>query len=734
MNHAELLSMIDAQPLELREALAHTVRRALRVLRTPPPMRLSQWAERHFYLSQESSYIEGRWQCWPPQRAMLDVMGDDDVPMFTSRKSARVGYTKMLIAYLCYAAEHKRRNGVLYQPTDDDRDEFVTTELDPVLRDIRVMRPLMPRWHGRSQHNTLRQKKFTTALLHLRGGKAAKNYRRITADFVGYDELSGFDRDIEKEGSPTKLGDKRLEGAVWPKSIAGSTPKLKHNDNTEDREATADAHMQWQVPCMHCDALHPLTWGGKDKPHGLKWTDGDATTVAHVCPHCGGLMRQADYLHQWHAGLWVERTSGVWIDAHGQWRTPASIDWRVCHLSQHTPADTLAPKPRHVAMPIWTACAPQATWQAIVEEFIAGSKLAERGDFSLLKTWVNTTLGETWEERGEAQDEHELQRRADPYPLRTVPERALALTCGIDVQKDRWECAVWGWGRGMESWAVDHHVIQGNPADPQDWQQVFAFLQRRYPQAWASGMSLPIECTSIDSSDNTQAVYNFVRLCHGTLRVQAIKGSSDEGKPIKGTASPQDVNWRGQTHKGGVRLWVIGVDTAKDLLHGQLQLAPPAPGQHRAGYVHTSADLPREWYEQITAEQRVLVRSQRGEVYRWIKRRPRNEVLDCRNYATHAAYVLDLHRYTDRMWDRLEAAVQPARDLFSPPAPMPAEPPVPPVAAIPIQVAAPAPAAPAPPMAQPDNDKAATAPPQPVQRAVQQSAYLQQIMRQRPRR
>ena len=692
MNSAEVLDMLAALTPEQRSAIASTVSRALRVLRVPHPLRLSEWAERHFYLSTESSYIEGRWVCWPFQRGIMDMMGNDEVKRVTVRKSARVGYTKMLLAYLAYLAEHKRRNAVIYQPTDDDRDEFVTTELEPMLRDVRVMRRVMPRFSRRSKDNTLRVKKFTTGLLHMRGGKASKNYRRLTVDSVVYDEFSAFDRDIEKEGAPGKLGDKRLEGAVYPKSIAGSTPKLRHNDNTEDRETEADLLMRWHVPCPHCDELHEITFGGPAGAHGLKWLPGQPETVAHACPHCGGTMSQADYLRVWHAGVWICKRTGIWLDHRGAFRTASSLDWRTWPL-QPEPA-TAAPVPQHVAVHVWTACAPQATWVAIAEEHEAAAHLAERGDRSLLKTFTNTTLGETWEEEGERSDEHALQKRAEPYPLRTVPVGALRLTAGIDVQGNRWELSVWGWGRGMESWIVDDHVIEGNPADDRDWEHLSAYLQRRYPMAWHGG-TMGIDAISIDSGHHTQAVYNFVRLQQAKMRIHAVKGSSDEGKPIKGTASPVEVTWKGQRWPHGLKLWVIGVDTAKDLLHGQLAIAQPGPG-----YVHFSQDLPREWYEQLTAEQRIVTKAQGGESMRWVKHRPRNEKLDCRNYATHAAHMLGLHTMGDAAWQRLEALVQPPPDLFSPrPIELPAAaagpaapPPKPAAEAVPPPRATPAPA------------------------------------------
>lgn len=659
-----------------RAELAAAISRALAVLRVPAPLRLSQWAEKHFYLSAESSYVEGRWRCWPPQRPIMDLMGHDEIHHVTIRKSARVGYTKMLLAYTAYCAEHKRRNAVIYQPTDDDRDDFVTGELEPMLRDVKVMRRVMPRFTRRSKDNTLRVKKFTTGMLYLRGGKAAKNYRRLTVDSVVYDEFSGFDRDIEKEGSPGKLGDKRLEGSIWPKSIAGSTPKIKHNDNTEDREAEADAHMRWKVPCWHCHELHEITMGMGDDGaplrdgHGLIWRDGDPSTVAHACPHCGGLVTQAQYLEMWDAGLLIDSVTGNWVDAHGDFRTAASIDWRVCELAEHRDPATIAEPPGHVAIYIWTAAFPQATWVQVAEEHKAATDLAARGDKSLLKTWRNTTHGQTWEDTGEAADEHALQARVEQappalrYSLGTVPIGALVLTCGVDVQRDRWEIEVWGWGVGMESWLVDSHVIHGNPADEADWELVGQYLQRRYPQVWHGG-TLPIEATSIDSSDQTQAVYNFVRKWQHRIRVHAIKGSSEQGKPIKGTGTAVEVNYKGQRWPNGVKVWTVGVDTAKDLLHGQLQIERPGPG-----YVHMPQGLPREWYEQLTAEHRVPFRAAGGEVLRWVKRRRRNEKLDGRNYATHSAYMLGLDRLSDARWLQIEQAVQPPRDLFSPPLPI----------------------------------------------------------------
>lgn len=171
MDLSEIQRGLAAAPALQLLALQKAVRSGLRPLLVPTPMRLSQWMAKHFYLSEESSYEKGKWQAYPFQTSIADCMGHDDIPFVTWRKPSRVGYTKIFLAAIAYFAEHKRRNQVVYQPTDDDRDEFVTTELEPMLRDVQVMRRAFPKFNRKSKENTLRQKRFLGCLLHLRGAR-----------------------------------------------------------------------------------------------------------------------------------------------------------------------------------------------------------------------------------------------------------------------------------------------------------------------------------------------------------------------------------------------------------------------------------------------------------------------------------------------------------------------------------------------------------------------------------
>lgn len=655
MNHAELLNIIDAAGPELRAALDAAINRGLEPLSVPNPMRCSEWASSNFYLSAESSYEEQRWQAYPFQPAILDAMGSDEIEEVDFMKSARVGYTKMVLAAMGYMAEHKRRNQVLYQPTDDDRDEFVTTELEPMLRDVPGMRRVFPKFNRKSKDNTLKVKRFLGCLLHTRGGKAAKNYRRLTVDAVWFDELDGFDPDVEKEGSPDKLGWKRTEGAVYRKMVCGTTPKLKGFSLIEARAERAEHRFRYHVPCSHCDEYLPLVWGGKDSPVGMKWVNDDPDTVAQVCPHCQALMTQGDYLSVW--------SKGVWISLDG---TRITADFRFLSASGDP-----VPAPRHIAFNIWTAYSPQTTWSAIVREFLAASEKARRGDKSDLKTFVNTTLGETWEEEVEKTEASALALRAkrdpNPYSVGTVPRGGLVIVTGVDVQADRWELVTWAIGRGEEMFAVDYTVVHGNPADQREWDVKLApMLERKFQHQ--NGPWLSVKAAAIDTGGHyTHQAYVFTR-GHQNKNWFAVKGESRPGQPIKGRKSFVDVNERGRVIKRGATLWLVGTDTAKDLLHGRFAVAEVGPG-----YVHFPVDMPPEFYAQLTSESRVLAKTARGDDYRWIKPAgARNEVLDCTVYSLFCAQMLDLHKYSDLMWRRLESAVEP--DLFDAPTDAPPRP------------------------------------------------------------
>jgi phage terminase large subunit GpA-like protein len=195
--------------------------------------------------------------------------------------------------------------------------------------------------------------------------------------------------------------------------------------------------MRYRIVCPHCDVEHPLLWGGKSVAYGFKWDGSDPTTVRHVCPHCRGPSRRPSTCA---SGTRVRRGSpSAAAGATTTTRRSGSTLRRPCR------------PPRHAAfVEFWTAYSPQREWVDIVREFLAAKTKADAGETGPLETFVNETLAQYWKVEMDKADEHALAKRAEAYRLRTVPQSAVVLVAGVDVQDNRWEVVVWGIGRGEE--------------------------------------------------------------------------------------------------------------------------------------------------------------------------------------------------------------------------------------------------------------------------------------------
>lgn len=667
---SEISKLMASLPRELRQTICDSARNGLEALRKPEDISLPRWAHRHFYLSAESSQREEEWRAWPFQIGILYAMGDDNVEEFTFFKSARLGYTKCLLAEIAYTAQHQRRNQCVWQPSDGDSDDFVKTDLEPMLRDVKVMRKVFPQVLAKSKANTLQQKKFLGSLLKMRGGNAAGNYRRLTLAKAKADELDGFEQSIEKAGTPDTLIRKRVEGATYPKCIWGSTGRRKHLSHIERLYLASDIRMKFQITCPHCDLEHPLEWGSKKTKYGIKWDMADPEgTVRHHCPHCYGSIVQTDYLRLARTGAWVSDCGLFrlrhWWDEKGE----PCAEWTTGDGKPCLP-------PKRVAMHGWTVYSeqPGVTWGKVLREFLDATKALKAGNREPMIAWVNETKGETYEEDAETADVNELQTRArkSGYKMCVVPVGGLLLVCSIDVQDNRFEIQVWAIGRGEEAWVIDYIVMDANPADMRDWDALWKKLyELRYRHVHGAAMSL--RGAAVDTGGHfTHQAYEFVRRYSGmsqNFRLFAIKGSSKDGDPIKARAAKwMDINLKGRIIRKGCKLWMVGTDTAKDLFYGRLKVTQPGPG-----YVHFASDLPTEYFVQYSNEKRMKVRVAGEDAYRWVHTTGANEVVDTTVYNLFMIEALGIAKFSDRQWDELEAQVAP--DLFGTTEPEPTPPP-----------------------------------------------------------
>ncbi|EEW0418977.1 TPA: phage terminase large subunit family protein [Escherichia coli] len=585
-------------------------------LNIPVPLTTVQWADQYYYLPKESSYTPGQWETLPFQVAIMNSMGNDRIRTVNLIKSARVGYTKMLLGVEAYFIEHKSRNSLLFQPTDSAAEDFMKSHVEPTIRDVPVLLELAP-WFGRKHRdNTLTLKRFSSGVgFWCLGGAAAKNYREKSVDVVCYDELSSFEPDVEKEGSPTLLGDKRIEGSVWPKSIRGSTPKIKGFCQIE-KAANESAHfMRFYVPCPHCGEAQYLKFGDDATPFGLKWEKGKPETVYYLCEHNGCVIRQSE----------LDQTDGRWIcDNTGMWTRDG--------LTFYSAGDEEIPPPRSISYHIWTAYSPFTTWVQIVYDWLDALK-----DPNGVKTFINTTLGEPYEEAVAEKLSFELLLEKVCHYDAQVPLRVVYLTAGIDSQKNRYEIYVWGWAPGEEAFLIDKQIIMGRPEDEDTLKRVDAVIRKKYRHADGTEISISRVCWDTGGIDQ-DIVYQRSRK-HGTFFVLPIKGASVYGKPV--ITMPKKRNQR------GVFLCEVGSDTVKEMLYARFAL-PVVSASEVAPYTFRFLDNP-DIFSDVEAKQLVaeelVEKVVNGRVkLQWDARKRRNEALDCLVYA-YAALRISVQRW-----------------------------------------------------------------------------------------
>ena len=636
-------------------SLIESARKGLKGLYKEPPLTLVEWADKFFYLSSESSYQEGRWKTASFQIAIMNAMGNDLICVVNVLKSARVGYTKMLVANKGYKIQHKKRNVLSWCPTDKASDTMMKRHVETMIRDVPLVRALAP-WIGRKHRDsTLDEKRFDNGkMLWCLGGTAAQNYREKSADEVIYDELSKFDPDIEGEGAPTTLGDKRLEGATFPKSIRGSTPGVIVAGGEDDeavgegcqisRAADESPHLlRFHIKCPCCGTEQYLKWGGLDKPYGMRWRldgYGQVEKAWYLCESGNGCT------FEYHEMI-IASVSGRYIcERLGVW-TRDGMEW---FSADDQPIRT----PNSVTFHIWTAYSEFVTWAQVVADWLKVGK--DRGK---LKTFINTTLGEAWEEdQGEKLEWEVLAKRRSNYLK--VPGRGVALFGGIDTQDDRYEGRVWAFGAGEEAWLVHRWVLTGDPGSVELRKKVGQEIRRQFTRE--DGTLMRVERWCWDSGGHYSDEVRKESKKHGVTWVIPVFGAATYGKKI--------ANFPKKKTKGDrVYLTEVGTDNAKELIYSRLKIEPdgdrPVPECIHLPLNELVCD--EDEMKQLTSERKEWVVSKGRRVQRWTSGRRRNEALDCFVYALAALRISQERFGLDLEQLALEAQFVPASGTWEVP-------------------------------------------------------------------
>ncbi len=508
----------------------------------------------------------------------MDAFTDPLVHTVVLMKSAQTGGTEVLNNVVGYVIDQDPGPMLVLQPTIEMGNTWSKDRLAPMLRDSPSLAGKVKDRRSKDSENTILHKIFPGGHITVAGANSAASLASRPIRVLLADEVDRYPVSAGAEGDPLSLARKRLTTFWNRKCIEVSTPTIKGASRIEAEYAVSD-QQRYFVPCPGCGQFQMLKWAN------VKWPDGDPDRAYYTCEKCGQEIRDA----QKPAML-----------ARGEWRPTAPGNGiRGFHINE--------------------LYSPWVRFSDMAKSFLEAKRLPET-----LKTWVNTALGETWEEKGEQLEGSKLAERAENYE--GPPEAVLLVTAAADVQDDRIEVEAIGWGKDYESWGLEHRAFYGDPSRPDIWEQLNTWLLRTW--LTPDGRTLRIACAAVDSGGHhTQMVYAFCKPRYAR-RIYAIKGVGGQGRPLVGRPS--------NSNALRVRVFPIGVDSCKDLVFAHLRVATPG-----AAYCHFPASYDQECFEQLASE-KVVTKYHHGFAKRvYIKVRPRNEMLDLRVYNRAALELLN---------------------------------------------------------------------------------------------
>lgn len=555
---------------------------AAAAINPPRRVRLSEWAEEHYRLSSESSAQPGPISLFEFQREPMDALGahsgyQEIVLVWASQMSK----TSLTLAMLCHMIAEDPGPMLVVQPTLSMAEAFSKERLSPMIRDCPILRGKVAEPRSRDAGSTVYGRKFTGGQVSIATSNSPAGLASRPIRYLILDEVERFEASAGAEGDPVDLARARTRSFWNRKIVMTSSPTIKGVSRVEMAWLESDQRF-FEVPCPHCQHYQRLVWARVEYEENLE-------EAAYRCAKCEKL---------------IPHHRKLWMVARGRWKaTHPGRPVAGFHLSE--------------------LYSPWRAWGDLAADWLKAQGSPER-----LRSFINTSLAEWWDDQaaGAVKEDELLARRENYGPV--LPERVALLTAGVDVQADRAEVSVYGWGAGEESWLMAHRIVPGDPSAPLFWESLDSFLSERWQHPIIGPM--PLHAVCVDSGAFTGQVTRFCDERRGR-RVMAIKAATGM-RPV----------WpRRESKAPKGKVFVIGVDALRQTITHRLRI------EEGPGRIHFPTTVGRDFFEQLTSE---FVRTEyrRGRPLRvWERRKGRRaEAWDCSVYALAGVYALQSHGIT----------------------------------------------------------------------------------------
>lgn len=580
-------------------------------LRPEPRITVSEWADKNRYLDSKSSAEPGLYRTnrTPYVQEIADNLSVTSIVRYVVvMKGAQVGLTELGNNWIGYIIDCAPGPILSVQPTDNMTERNSKMRIAPMIENCPTLRKRIKSARSRDSGNTLTQKEFPGGVLIMASAGSATGLRSMPARFVLADECDAFPGDVDGEGSPLSLMEKRTSTfSSSKKFLKISTPTIQGSSIIENEFLLTDQRY-FYVPCPHCGTAQILEF------KNLRWTVGKYEEIFYECEHCNAPIPERFKGEMLAGGKWIATAPGN--------ATPFTVGYHVSAL--YSP-------------PGWKS------WAEIAEEWDKA-----QGEENKLKSFYNTVLGETYKMKTEAPEWEILYERAEEYVLNKPFNEVAVITAGADVQADRIEIEIVGWMQGKRSQSIDFRVLQGDTTKPEVWAQMDTLINEQFERE--DGAILPIRLMAIDSGYNSKKVYDWAKK-FGFARVVPIKGQE---KLQQLFSPPRAIDPTKHGKKiGRQKVWHIGVNFIKEETYGyfrqsidhETKIVPD-------GFCHFPKREPH-YFRGLTAEVVQMTRDKKGFAKRvWVKKYERNEPLDCRVYARAASAIVGIDNWKPDRWNR----------------------------------------------------------------------------------
>jgi phage terminase large subunit GpA-like protein len=488
----------------------------------PPPLSAVEWLDKYYYLPTESSAEAGKFSSdrVPYIREIAYHLSPQSPTKKVSVvKAVQMGLTEFANG-LCFYYAHLHPSPMLFgMPTEKLCLDHATDKMWAAIQATPILKNevIIPR--KRENGSSLLNIRFAGGFIKLGHAGSAVTFASRSIRILIKDDLDRWGDDVNGEGDPSTLADKRTTAFPHTKKIySNSSPTMKRNSKIW-REYLDGSQALFNIPCPHCENFFPF-----ERENFSYETDGHSKIegdVVCICPHCEGVIEE------WRKGELMLK--GVFIHRY--------------------------PKREHKSYRIPAYYSPFVSWKTIFGEYERARDYFRNGYEGELKDWVNTRDAKIWEV------EKEIEEQLDILKLRVfldegeVPTDTVGLSMGIDVQKDHMWFIVTAW-RNNDSW----HIVEYGRVT--EWDTLEEVLRRDYYDE--NGVVYNVKMCAVDSGYKQQEAYKFAKA--NSRIVVPVKGGS-HSMPTAYRASTAEKDRR---NKILLKLYILNPDYYKNQIHDKI--------------------------------------------------------------------------------------------------------------------------------------------------------------------